>query len=359
MWIPRTTTNKLKKAAATRPVVLLTGARQTGKSSLLRKCFSEFSYVTFDHLHHLEAAQGDAMAFLRQQILPVIFDEIQYAPNLFRDIKIMVDDEREVYGNWILTGSQPFALMRGVSESLAGRVSVLELGTLSALELREAAVEGRVDFLWMGGYPELWGNREIDVENFFESYLRTYIERDLTALIKVRDLFKFRRFLRVVATRVGQLLNYSDLSSNMGISDVTCRDWIHALESSGVISLLPPYFANIGKRLVKSPKLYFSDHGLATYLLGITSINQWRRSPHMGNLWENLVFSELVKTTQSRPGDTLFFYRDHKGVEIDFIVEKAQRLHFIEAKASERVSPGKCNFKKCCPSLKDMNARVF
>ncbi|MCD4677994.1 MAG: DUF4143 domain-containing protein [Desulfobacula sp.] len=242
--------------------------------------------------------------------------------------------------------------MEHISESLAGRISILHLETLSAVELRNKNIKNIKDFLWKGGYPELWSNKELEISDFFESYIRTYIERDLKTIIDVKNLSDFRRFIRMIAARTGQLLNYKSLSSDVGVSDVTIRKWTHALEISGLIYLLTPYYANIGKRLIKSPKIYFADHGLLCYLLGVENEKDWYSHPYRGSLWENFVMMELVKNYHLIPGNDLFFYRDENGVEIDFVIEKKGKLFFIEAKAGERIDPKKLHFDKVASFFK-------
>jgi hypothetical protein len=346
MWIERQLKHRLNSTVQSRPALLLTGARQTGKSSLLQKEFPETECITFDHLRWVEAARESPEHFLQQFKGPIILDEIQYVPELFRSLKIEIDRDRQTFGKWIMTGSQQFALMGNISESLAGRIGLLHLETLSASELRNQNTQGIQSFLWKGGYPELWSSKELNPGDFFESYIRTYIERDLKTLIDVKNLSDFRRFFRMLATRAGQLLNYKSLAVDVGVSDVTIRKWVHALEMSGLLYILTPYFANIGKRLVKSPKIYFSDHGLLCHLLGIDDENDWHAHPHKGNLWENLVMMELVKSFHLVPGSDLFFYRDQNGVEIDFVIEKKGRLTFVEAKAGERVDSDKLHFNR-------------
>ncbi len=351
MWIKRSCGDRLENLASSRPVVLVTGARQTGKSSLLKRRFPSLQYLTFDHLRQVEAAQESPGLFLDQFNGPAVLDEIQYVPELFKEIKPRVDLDRQSYGRWILTGSQRFELMENISESLAGRISIVNLETLSASELRGSQGLAVHEHLWKGGYPELWSNENIEVDDFFESYLRTYVERDLKQIIDVKNLSDFRRFMKIAAARTGQLLNYRDMANDVGISDVTIKTWVHALQMSGLVYLLPPFFANIGKRLTKSPKLYFADHGLACYLLGINSADKWHSHIYRGNLWETFVLMEVVKTSSLVPGRELFFYRDHNGVEIDFLVEKGDDLTLIEAKVGERIDPGKLNFRKVAPLL--------
>jgi predicted AAA+ superfamily ATPase len=351
MWIDRQIKDRVNRCVQSRPAVLLTGARQTGKSTLLQHMFPDTPYVTFDYLQQVEAAREAPEQFLSRFQSPVILDEIQYVPELFRELKIVIDTHRDRYGHWIMTGSQQFSLMEQVSESLAGRIALLRLETLSAMELRQADVSDPGRFLYRGGYPELWANPHLTMTDYFESYVRTYVERDLKTIIDVKNLSDFRRFFRVAATRAGQLLNYRGLAADVGVSDVTIKKWVHALEISGLIYLLPPFYANIGKRLIKSPKLYFGDHGLLCHLLGIDSETQWHDHPHKGSLWENLVMMELIKTLGLDPGTDLFFYRDQNGVEIDFVIEKNDRLILVEAKAGERPVPEKLNFSRVTPLL--------
>ncbi len=353
MWVERCLKSKLLEISETRPALLLTGARQTGKSSLLQNLFPDVEYITFDYLRHVEAVKDSPEYFLGQFDAKVILDEIQYVPEVFRELKILIDKDRSNYGKWIMIGSQQFALMENVSESLAGRIAILHLETLSATELNHMKIRNINDFLWKGGYPELWSNSRLNVSDFFESYIRTYVERDLKTIIDVKNLNDFRRFIRMVASRAGQLLNYKSLSSDVGVSDVTIRKWIHALELSGLVYLLAPYYTNIGKRLIKSPKIYFADHGLLCYLSGIENEKDWYSHPQKGSLWENFVMMELIKNYGLIPGIDLFFYRDQNGVEIDFVIERKGKMHLIEAKAGERINPKKLNFDKVAPLFED------
>lgn len=349
MWINRSITEKLRHRINSRPALLLTGARQTGKTSLLKREFPEAEYITFDHLIQITAAKEAPEYFLQQFGAQVILDEIQYVPEIFRELKIQIDIDRVHYGKWILTGSQQFVLMQNISESLAGRISIMHLETLSARELRLSNVADYRNHLWKGGYPEIWSNRGLDISDFFESYIRTYLERDLKEIIDVKNLNDFRRFIRILASRAGQLLNYKNISADVGISDVTVKKWIHALQVGGIIYLLPPYFTNIGKRMIKSPKIYFADHGLLCHLLGIESELDWLNHSYKGNLWENFVMMELLKSYNLIPGQNLFFYRDQNGVEIDFVIDLKGVLYFIEAKVGENIDKRKLNFNKVLP----------
>ncbi len=361
MWIERTLTNKIKKTQESRPALLLSGARQTGKSSLLKLMFPEAEYITLDRVLIAQNAEENPASFLNQFKSTVILDEIQYAPSLFRELKILIDVERQKYGKWILTGSQKLSLMKNISESLAGRIGILQLYTLSAEELRSHGVSSAslADAIWAGGYPELWANPKIDREMFYTDYIQTYLERDLKALINVNDLRTFQRFIIICASRAGQILNYAGMANDLGVSAVTVKSWLNALEASGIVALLPPYYANIGKRLIKSPMLYFYDTGLLAHLLNINSGSAYEQSIHKGALWENFTFCELIKTCDAVQGRNLFFYRDHNGVEIDFILEQNKSLCLIEAKAAERVSKQKLNFNKVVKLLKKQNTKCI
>ncbi len=360
MWIERHLTSSIKQALASRPVVLLTGARQTGKSALLQRLLPKASYITLDKVAVATEAEENPSYFFQQlKDQQAILDEVQYAPSLFRELKILVDQNRQAYGHWVLTGSQRFSLMRQVQESLAGRISILHLETLSAKELRRAKIsfkKNATDLLWKGGYPEIWANPKIHVEAYFSDYVQTYLERDLGELIRVNNLRDFRRFLTVCATRVGQLINYTDMAKDLAVSANTVKQWLNVLETSGIICLLSPYYGDINKRLVKAPKLYFSDVGLLSHLLHVHHFNAWYHHAQRGQLWENFVFNEIVKTTDCVPNKNLFFYRDQNAVEIDFVIENGQEMQLIEAKSAEQVNDRLLNFNKVKPLLADKGA---
>ena len=351
MWIARRNIEKLERAIRTRPVVLLTGIRQSGKSSLLRKMLKNVEYVTLDRVALAEEAESNPTSFLQRFDEQVIIDEVQYAPSLFRDLKILVDENRSLKGKWILTGSQQFALMKGVQESLAGRVRIIHLGTLSATELNNTKLlKEKRDLIWKGGFPEIWAEN-LDAPEFFEDYLQTYLERDLKDILNINNLRDFRRFLSLLALRTGQLLKYSELAKDVGVAVNTIKSWVSALEASGLVVLLPPYYNNLGKRLIKAPKLYFCDTGLVCALLNINSLKALGNSLHSGSIWENMVFTEFIKEGFVA-GKDLFYFRDQNGVEIDFIVEKDGEVTLVEAKESERPDKKKLNFKKVAPLFK-------
>lgn len=341
MFIERRLHADLEKAAATRPSLILTGARQVGKTTLLRNTFPAAEYVTFDNMLLAESAQSSPSAFLDRFKGPAILDEVQYAPALFPALKERIDLNRDANGRWILTGSQRFNLMKGVSESLAGRIAVLHLESLSAQEIRGTNVQA---LLARGGYPELWKNEDIDASAWFEDYFRTYIERDLRDLVQVRNLLDFRRFLGIAAARTGDLINYTDISRAVGVSNNTIQAWVAALEASGLLYILPPYYSNYEKRLIKTPKLYFADTGVLCALLNLRTNDDIQASPFAGAVWENFVFLDLVKNGQGVPGKDLFFYRDAAGAEVDFLIARPQGPLLIEAKNSQRVRSERLSF---------------
>ena len=336
MWISRDVEARLRRSARTRPVVVLTGARQTGKTSTLRRLFPDHAFVSLDLPTEAEQAEKEPQAFLRRHAAPVIFDEAQYAPALFRHLKVAVDAERSRNGRFLLTGSQKFTLMKGVSESLAGRVDIIELETLSLAEIRGALPRtGLETAIVRGGFPELHANPDIDAVAFYNSYLATYLERDVRALANVGSLRDFERFLRACALRSANLLNKADLARDVGIAPSTANQWLSVLQASGQVILLEPWFSNRTKSIVKSPKLYLADTGVLCALLNIASADALRQSPAAGAIWETFVFAQL-RHRERRAGraGSLFFWRD-RSREVDFVADAGGRLELFEAKWTE------------------------
>jgi uncharacterized protein len=336
MWISRDIEARLRRSARTRPVVVLTGARQTGKTSTLRRLFSDHGFVSLDLPTEAEQAEKEPDAFLRRHSPPVIIDEVQYAPALFRHLKSAVDANRSRNGRFLLTGSQKFTLMKGVSESLAGRADIVELETLSLAEIQGALRQTRVEAaIVRGGFPELNANPEIDQVAFYNSYIATYLERDVRSLANVGSLRDFERFLRACALRSANLVNKADLARDVGIAPSTANQWLSILEASGQVVLLPPWFSNRTKTIVKSPKLYFADTGLLCALLNIHSIEALGQSPAAGSIWETFVFAQL-RNRERRAGrvNSLFFWRDRTR-EVDFVADVGGRLDLFEAKWTE------------------------
>jgi predicted AAA+ superfamily ATPase len=340
MWIDRSVESRLVKAARTRPVVVLAGARQTGKTSTLRRLFPKHAFVSLDIPSEAEQAEKEPRAFLGRHDGPTLIDEAQYAPSLFRHLKAEVDKERNRHGRFLLTGSQKFVLMKGVADSLAGRAEILDLEPLSWTEIRGALPSFALESaIVRGGFPELYGNPEIDGAAYYNSYLATYLERDVRSLAQVGSLRDFERFLRACALRSANLLNKADLARDVGIAPSTANQWLSMLEASGQVALLEPWFSNLTKSIVKSPKLYLTDTGLLCALLNLRTVEDLRRSPAVGAVWETFVFAQLRHREQmaGRRG-SLFFWRDRTR-EVDFVVDVGGRLEVYEAKWTELPSP--------------------
>jgi predicted AAA+ superfamily ATPase len=336
MWITRDVEPKLQRSARTRPVAVLTGARQTGKTSTLLRLFPNHAFVSLDLPTEAEQAEKEPDNFLRRHKSPTIIDEVQYAPGLFRHLKVAVDARRSRNGQFLLTGSQKFTLMKSVSESLAGRADIVELETLSLAEISAALPDTALETaIVRGGFPELHANHDIDHVAFYNSYLATYLERDVRSLANVGNLRDFERFLRACALRSANLLNKADLARDVGIAPSTANHWLSTLEASGQVVLLEPWFSNRTKSIVKSPKLYLADTGLLCALLNTRSEEALRQSPAAGAIWETFVFAQL-RGRERRAGraGSLFFWRDRTR-EVDFVVDVGGRLELFEAKWTE------------------------
>lgn len=339
MWIERQLADIVRKAFAQFPAVVLSGARQAGKTSLMRRLFPAADYVTLDIPRDAEAARLDPEGFLNRRAEPLLIDEVQYVPGLLRHLKVAIDSDRRP-GRFLLTGSQDFSLMQGVSESLAGRCAVLSLATLSLAELFPAATLAETDaYAWRGGFPELWQRPDLDRELWLGSYFATYLERDVRNILNVGSLRDFDRFLRAAALRVGQLLTLSELARDVGIAPNTAKSWLSILQASRQIFLLEPYHTSAGKRLIKTPKLYFADAGLLTYLLGFTHWAAVLQNPLWGAVWENLVVSEVWKHFLNRgQRPPLWFWRTTQGEEIDLLIEIGPRCFLaVECKTAAAV----------------------
>ena len=317
-------------------MVVLTGARQTGKTSTFLRLFPNHGLVSLDLPTEAEQAEKEPHNFLGRHPPPMIIDEVQYAPGLFRHLKVTVDTRRARNGQFLLTGSQKFTFMKSVSESLAGRADIVELETLSLAEIRAALPQtGLETAIVRGGFPELHANPDIDHVAFYNSYLATYLERDVRSLANVGNLRDFERFLRACALRSANLLNKADLARDVGIAPSTANLWLSTLEASGQVVLLEPWFSNRTKSIVKSPKLYLADSGLLCALLNIRSEDALRQSPAAGAVWETFVFAQL-RGRERRAGraGSLFFWRDRTR-EVDFVVDVGGQLELFEAKWTE------------------------
>lgn len=357
MYISREAETTFKRLLAQYKVVLVTGPRQVGKSTMIRRCLEEqYGYVTLDDPVALAQATGDPALLFQDHPQPLVIDEVQYAPELFRYVKLLVDAE-DRRGQVVLTGSQSYRLMQGVSESLAGRVGILDLSGISLREElgtsgRGAYVPGESELstagqpgdlwerIWRGTMPEVVTGT-VDWATYYANYERTYLERDIRDLINVRDMSAFYRFLVATAARTGQLLNMSDIANDAGIDSKTVSRWLSVLEASGIILRLQPYFPNASKRVSKTPKLHFMDTGLAAHLLGWITPEVLARGAMAGALFESYVVGEIARSHMNAGRGTsgLYFYRDSKKREIDLLVVEGRVVHPIEVKVA--ANPGR------------------
>lgn len=358
---PRILTRALLKAVKTFPAVVVTGPRQSGKTTLLKAIFSKtHRFITLENPDVRIRAKEDPVGFLEENTPPLILDEIQYAPELLSYIKTKIDERRKP-GQWLFTGSQNFTLMQGVSQSLAGRTAALSLlpfsfservdqgnqakdtaALLNALPLLPAshvpASLGEV--ILRGHYPEIASKRSVDRQLWCGSYLSTYLERDVRNLAQIGDLSQFERFLKLCATRTGQLLNLSEMARDIGVSVPTAKRWLSVLETGYQVYLLYPYYKNLGKRLVKSPKLYFNDTALATYLLGLQNQETLVKSPSFGALFETLIVTDFLKRfLHFGQLPSMYYLKTRDGLEIDLVMEINQRLHLFEIKSTMTLLP--------------------
>ena len=339
-------------------VLLITGSRQVGKSTLLKeKLLPEYEYVTLDEFTELSLAQNDTALFFKNHPLPVIIDEVQRAPDLFLQIKLLADNSKEK-GQIILTGSQSYRLLSKAADSLAGRVCIINMASLSLrekfsidfnreflptadyIESRKKSIipyDNLWNHIWRGSMPEL-ADDSIEWEPFYRSYIRTYLDRDVADLITTKNLVKFHNFMQCIAARVGELFNAESLARDVGVTSKTIAEWTSILESSGVIRLLQPYEKNVSNRAIKTPKIYFMDTGLVCFLVGWTSAQVAMNGAMSGGLFENFVVSEIIKSYYNAGHETekIYFYRDKDKREIDLIIEKDNTLYPIEIKKSAR-----------------------
>jgi hypothetical protein len=360
-FVPRSLEAPLRRAAREFPVVVLTGPRQSGKTTLLKRVFgSGHGYVSLEPTDVREAASSDPRGFLALHPPPVILDEIQLAPGLLPFVKEIVDARRSRAGQYLITGSQNLAMSAAVTESLAGRAAVLRLLPLSWREIardpgrrlpwerpiREGAprTAARGEAMWRafvrGTYPEVAAHPRRDAELWHSSYVQTYLERDVRSLRQVGDLVEFQRFLRAVAARSAQLLDLTDLARELGVAVNTAKAWLSVLEATYQVFLVRPYHANVGKRLVKTPRLYMADVGLLCHLTGTRTGRQAREGPLAGAIFETAVVAEVIRTLTHRGREPIVhFWRTSAGSEVDLLVEEAGRLVPIEAKASATPRP--------------------
>lgn len=360
----RILTKSLQKAVKTFPAVVVTGPRQSGKTTLLKHIFSKtHSYTSLEDPDTRMRAQDDPRGFLLNIRMPAIIDEIQYAPEILSYIKTLIDEKRAP-GNWILTGSQSFTLMQGASESLAGRAAILSLLPFNYVEkagIAEAALDinkmfnldkkkpktgkipakgvSLINTLLRGFYPEIASKPSVDRNLWCGSYISTYIERDIRNLTQVADLSQFEKFFRLCAVRTGQILNLSEIAKECGISVPTAKRWLSLLETGCQVLLLYPYYRNIGKRLVKSPKIYFMDTALACYLLGLSEPGVLIKSPYFGHIFETFVITDFWKRfLHFGRMPSMYYLKTRDGLEVDLVMELGQKLHLLEIKGSATIT---------------------
>lgn len=331
----------MKELASKYPILALTGPRQSGKTTMLKVMFADYRYVNLENPEIRYFAENDPKGFLNEFDTFVIFDEAQRVPALFSYLQALVDDSG-IMGQFILSGSQNFHLMRNISQSLAGRVAIFKLFPFDFTELSSSGWLDKEDYMtnmFKGFYPAIY-DRDIPSKTFYSNYVQTYVQRDVMELIQIRDLRSFQNFLGLCATRAGQLLNLNALANACGISQPTAKAWLSALENSYILFQLYPYHKNSSKRIVKTPKLYFYDTGLLCYLLKINNKEQLLTHPLKGSLFENMMIAEYTKQMyhQNKLND-LWFWRDSAGHEVDFMVESDKGLEIVEFKASMTVMP--------------------
>ncbi len=331
-YLTRQLAAQVRRAARHFSALILTGPRRAGKTTLLRALFPKAQYVLLEDPDWIQRIRTDPRGFVAELRPPVILDEIQNTPEILNYVRSQIDRSPKRRGQWLITGSQDASLMKDATESMAGRAAILELMPLSIEE------SPKVHF-FRGGFPEPLA-RPAAAHLWFRSYVMTYLERDVRQVSGIRDLATFRRFLALLASRCGQMLNRSDLATAMGVSVPTITQWLSVLEITMQIILVPPFHENFGKRLIKSPKLYFTDTGVACHLLGIETEKELERSPFRGALFESFVASEIIKR-QLNTGRRrqLYYFRDQQGLEVDFLVPRGpRRLWLVEVKASRSVT---------------------
>lgn len=337
--IPRTAQATIKKLAEEYPALVITGPRQSGKTTIAQAVFPTKPYVSLEDIDVRDFAQNDPRSFLNQYPDGAILDEVQRCPDLFSYLQTRLDAQKRM-GLFILTGSHQFGLISGISQSLAGRVAKVSLLPFCLHELQQAkkAPGTLEELLFTGLYPPIY-DRNLDPKIWYSNYVDTYLERDVRQLINIRDLGSFQRFVKMCAARTGQLLNLSSLANDCGITHNTAKAWISVLEASYIVHLLQPHHKNFNKRLIKTPKLYFYDTGLAAWLLNIQNAQQLVTHPVRGQLFETLVVSELVKYRYNNAlPSNLYFWRDNIGNEVDIIIEQGDSLFPIEVKSGQTIA---------------------
>lgn len=361
--IKRDISPELHECCTEYPVVTILGPRQSGKTTLVKENFPEKKYLSLEDPDIRQAAELDPRGFLQQVNNGAILDEIQRLPILLSYLQGIVDDQPQS-GKFILTGSHQPDLHNAVSQSLAGRTALLTLLPLNFSEIQQVQKELATYELIANGFFPALRYKNLKAERFYNGYLQTYVERDVRALLNLKDLSRFQQFLTLLAGRIGQIINYTSLSNDIGVSSTTIKSWLSVLKATYVVFELPPFYENIKKRVVKSPKVYFADTGLASFLLGIRNADQARRDPLRGGLYENLIILELMKRwfNKGRRPD-FYFFRDTQGNEVDLLIREYGKLFPVEIKSaatfSERFLKGIARFRKLSPNCHQRAAVLF
>ncbi len=339
MWISRSIIDELKDLANHYPVVMVTGPRQSGKTSLCRNLFPDKPYYSLENPDTRNAVISDPRGFFNANADGAIIDEFQRYPELLSYMQGIVDDKQQK-GQFILTGSNNVSMLTNVSQSLAGRVAILKLLPFSVSEILDITKDYSLDdYLYKGFYPGIYAN-DLNPTKAYRNYYETYIERDVRQLINIKDLVNFQKFIRLCAGRTGQLFNASNLATEVGVTVMTIQSWLSVLQATYVVFMLQPWSVNLSKRFVKTPKLYFYDVGLASYLLGIENIKHVETHPLRGALFENLVVVDLLKKRYNAGMDNnLFFYRDNHGNEVDVVQEAGAKVTAYEIKSAQTFTP--------------------
>jgi len=333
MYIHRQIERVLIKYLELFPAVTITGPRQSGKSTMLKECLkNEYEYVTFDRINNIEDFSTDPQGFIQKYNGKVIFDEVQRVPQLFNYLKLMIDEDRNNYGNFILTGSSQFSMVKGITETLAGRAGNICLLPFQHMEIPD---KQKPDQLLFGSYPEIVVRKYNGVLEWYESYIQNYLERDVRNLANIGNLRDFKRFINLLASNTAQEFNASNYANEIGVNYKTIQSWLSILEASYIVFTVEPYFHNLGKRIVKRPKVYFWDTGLVSYLTGIRTMELFEKGPLCGPIFENYLVSEILKTIKHNNEDIkIFYFRSNLGRESDLIIEDRsnKKIIFCEIK---------------------------
>lgn len=339
MYYPRIAEKLVRQYLEQFPSIGIMGPRQSGKSTMIKKLLGDqYTYISFDDFEVKDLFYSDPRKFINRYNNRIIFDEAQYISGLFPLLKQAIDKDRMNYGKFVVTGSGQFLMSKHISESLAGRIGLIPL---LPMQFEENKAKDRENQILYGGYPELIVRNYKGYEAWYNSYIETYLQKDLRQMVNVSDIHAFTQFLRLLAANISQVLNLSSFSRDIGISVATLKRWLSILENSYIVFLLHPYYRNLGKRLIKSPKIYFYDTGLVSYLTGISTIGQWEKSILYGPLFENFIITDIQKQILHRGLNyNIYFFRTNHGDEIDLIIEHGMLVKLIEIKASVTYRPG-------------------